>query len=62
LSYEFINRSTKIVFVVSGIDKAEAIEKIHTDEECDLPAARVSAIGETIWFIDEAAGAAFWSC
>ena len=61
-SYEFISRSTKIVFVVSGIDKAEAIEKIHTDEECDLPAARVSAIGETIWFIDEAAGAAFWSC
>jgi len=61
-SYELINRSTKVVFVISGIDKAEAIEKIHTDENCDLPAARVSATGETIWFIDEAAGAAFWSC
>jgi 6-phosphogluconolactonase/glucosamine-6-phosphate isomerase/deaminase len=57
-----INRSHKIVFVVSGIDKASAIEKIHTETDCDLPAARVSATGETIWFIDEAAGAAFWSC
>jgi 6-phosphogluconolactonase len=61
-SYEMINRSNKIVFVVSGIDKASAIEKIHTVTDCDLPAARVSATGETIWFIDEAAGAAFWSC
>jgi len=61
-SYELINRSGKIVFVVSGIDKASAIEKIHTETDCDLPAARVSATGETIWFIDEAAGAAFWSC
>ena len=61
-SYELINRSSKIVFVVSGIDKASAIEKIHTETDCDLPAARVSATGETIWFIDEAAGAAFWSC
>jgi len=61
-SYEMINRSHKIVFVVSGIDKASAIEKIHTETDCDLPAARVSATGETIWFIDEAAGAAFWSC
>jgi 6-phosphogluconolactonase len=61
-SYEMINRSHKIVFVVSGIDKASAIEKIHTVTDCDLPAARVIATGETIWFIDEAAGAAFWSC
>lgn len=61
-SYELINRSNKIVFVISGIDKASAIEKIHTETDCDLPAAKVSATGETIWFIDEAAGAAFWSC
>ena len=61
-SYELLNRSTKVIFVVSGIDKAEAVEKVHTDENCDLPAARIAALNETIWFIDEAAGAAFWSC
>ena len=61
-SYELLNRSTKVIFVVSGIDKAEAVERVHTDESCDLPAARIAALNETIWFIDEAAGAAFWSC
>lgn len=61
-SYELLNRSTKVIFVVSGIDKAEVVEQVHTDENCDLPAARIAALNETIWFIDEAAGAAFWSC
>jgi 6-phosphogluconolactonase len=61
-SYGMLNRSKKMIFVVSGIDKAEAVEQVHTNEVCDLPAAKVSAAGETIWFIDEAAGAAFWSC
>lgn len=62
MSLELINRSTRIAFVVSGIDKAEAIEKIHKSENCQLPAAQVSAVGQTLWIIDEAAGAAFWSC
>jgi 6-phosphogluconolactonase len=62
MSMGMINRSERIVFVVSGIDKAEATEKVHRDPECDLPAAKVQAKVETIWFIDEAAGAAFWSC
>lgn len=61
-SYDLINRSTKVIFVVSGIDKAAAVEKVHTDENCNLPAAKIAALDETIWFIDEAAGAAFWSC
>ena len=61
-SYALLNRSTKVIFVVSGIDKAEAVEKVHTDENCDLPASKIAALDETIWFIDEAAGAAFWSC
>jgi 6-phosphogluconolactonase len=61
-SYEVLNSSSKIVFVVSGLDKAEAITAVHTNEECNLPAAKIQAVGETIWFIDEAAGSAFWSC
>ena len=61
-SMELINRSQKILFVVAGLDKAEAVESVHKNSECDLPAARVEAQGETLWIVDEAAGAAFWSC
>lgn len=62
LSMDVVNNTQKVVFVVSGIDKAEAVEAVHKNPECELPAARVSAKGQTIWFIDEAAGASFWSC
>jgi len=61
-SMELINRSEKILFVVAGLDKAEAVESVHKNPECELPAAKVEAQGETLWIIDEAAGAAFWSC
>ena len=62
MSMGLINRSEKIIYVVSGIDKAEAIESVHKNPDCDLPAAKVAAKGQTLWIIDEAAGAAFWSC
>jgi 6-phosphogluconolactonase len=62
MSMALINNSDRIVFVVAGMDKAEAVGLVHQDEECDLPAAKVSAKGETLWIIDAAAGAAFWSC
>ncbi|MFM8927436.1 MAG: 6-phosphogluconolactonase [Rhodoluna sp.] len=61
-SMQLINASKEIFFVVSGIDKAEAIENVHRNPECDLPAAEVATAGATLWFIDEAAGATFWSC
>jgi 6-phosphogluconolactonase len=61
-SMELINRSEKILYVIAGLDKAEAVESVHKNPECDLPAAKVEAQGETLWIIDEAAGAAFWSC
>lgn len=61
-SMALINRSERIIFVVAGIDKAEAVEAVHKDPECELPAAKVEAKGQTLWIIDEAAGAAFWSC
>ncbi len=62
LSYSAINAASKIVFVVSGLDKSNAVTQVHTDENCELPAAKISAVGETIWFVDQAAGAEFWSC
>jgi 6-phosphogluconolactonase len=62
MSMDLINNSERIIFVVSGIDKAEAISSVHQDTDCELPAAKVSAQGETLWIIDQAAGSAFWSC
>lgn len=61
-SMDLINRSEKVLFVIAGIDKAEAVESVHKDPDCPLPAAKVEAQGETLWIVDEAAGAAFWSC
>jgi 6-phosphogluconolactonase len=61
-SMDLINQSEKILFVVAGIDKAEAVESVHKNPESELPAAQVSARGQTLWIVDEAAGAAFWSC
>jgi len=60
--FDALNNSQKIIFVVSGIDKANAVKEVHTNENCELPAAKVVALGETIWFIDQAAGGEFWSC
>jgi 6-phosphogluconolactonase len=62
MSMNLLNSSDKVIFVVSGLDKAQAVESVHKDPECELPAAKVSAQKSTVWFIDESAGAAFWSC
>ncbi len=62
MSYQMLNASKEVLFVVSGVDKAEAVEKVHKDEKCELPAAKIEATGQTTWIVDMAAGAAFWSC
>ena len=62
LSFDVLNASAKIIFVVSGLDKSAAVTAVHTDENCQLPAAKIQAQGETIWFVDQAAGQEFWSC
>jgi 6-phosphogluconolactonase len=62
LSIGAINDSGKIIFVVSGLDKAGAVKEVHTNPDCELPAAKVSAKGKTLWLVDEAAGSSFWSC
>ena len=61
-NFEATNAASEIWFVVSGSDKAEAAENVLSDEDCELPAAQVTGKSRTRWFIDQAAGAAFWSC
>ena len=54
-TYEAINRSAEIWFVVAGEDKAEAVGVAFSSAPSRLPVGRVAGINKTVWFIDEAA-------
>lgn len=54
-TYEAMNRVGEIFFVVAGSDKAEAVAQVFDSRAQRLPAAMVSGIQKTIWFIDNAA-------
>lgn len=56
LTFEALNRSTSVWFLVSGEGKAEAVARAHADgaDRHDVPAAGVSGQDETIWFLDRA--------
>ena len=56
-SYEAINNSGEIYFVVGGADKAEAVSVAFSDAPTRLPVGRVHAQGKTVWFLDDAAAA-----
>ena len=50
LSYEALNRSARVWFLVSGDGKANAVRTALEGEE--LPAGRVAGSLETVWFMD----------
>lgn len=54
-TYEAINHSKEIWFVVAGADKAEAVSVAFSSAPTRLPVGRVAGIHKTVWFIDEAA-------
>ena len=56
-TYEAINNSGEIWFVVAGADKAEAVSVAFSDAPTRLPVGRVHAINKTVWFVDEAGAA-----
>lgn len=51
LSYEALNRSQRVWFVVGGASKTDAIKMIRSGE--DLPASKVRGSKETIWWLDQ---------
>lgn len=51
-SYEALNRSSEVWFLVSGAAKADAVRCALTDS-CDLPAGRVKGLDATLWFMDQ---------
>ena len=51
LSYQALNRSRRVWFVVSGAAKHEALRSALA--QADLPAAKVKGMEETLWLVDE---------
>jgi 6-phosphogluconolactonase len=57
-SYEALNSAHQVWFLVAGAEKAQAVSVAFGEEPESLPAGRVEGRDVTLWFIDEAAGAA----
>jgi 6-phosphogluconolactonase len=51
----FINRANNVIFLVSGANKAAITKKVFSKSGANLPAAKVKAVKNTFWFLDEAA-------
>lgn len=51
-SYEALNRSEEVWFLVSGEPKAAAV-RCALQDDCDLPAGQVKGLNSTLWFIDQ---------
>ena len=61
LTLEAINRADRILFLVTGADKAETLRAVFEGSAAgsSLPAARVEAAGgQTAWLVDREAGSA----
>ena len=54
LTFDALNRSKSVWFLVSGDQKADAVARAHAEgtDRHDCPAAGVSGTEETIWFLD----------
>lgn len=61
-TYEAVNASDEIWFLVAGGDKADAVEVAFSDNPEVLPVGRIRAAGSTVWFIDSSAAAKVWGC
>jgi 6-phosphogluconolactonase len=52
-SYQALNRSEKVWFLVSGKAKAAVTRSIFSDPACELPAAKITGRSATNWFLDQ---------
>lgn len=57
LTYPALQSAGAVVFVADGADKADAVARVRSGDKT-LPAARLKARGEVLWFIDRAAASA----
>ena len=61
-TYEAVNASDEVWFLIAGGDKADAVEVAFGDTPEALPVGRIRAAGKTVWYVDSAAGAKVWGC
>ena len=61
-SYEAINASDEVWFVVGGADKADAVEVAFSDEPERLPVGRIRGAKRTEWFLDSTAAVRVFGC
>jgi 6-phosphogluconolactonase len=61
-TYQAVNASDEIWFLVAGADKADAVEVAFSDNPEALPVGRIKAANRTVWFVDNSAGAKVWGC
>lgn len=54
LTYPAIESSRFLVFLVTGAEKARAIDNVRKGDKA-LPAARIQTRGEVVWFVDRTA-------
>jgi 6-phosphogluconolactonase len=54
LTYPVLETSRHTAFLVAGADKREALARVMAGDR-ELPAARLSPVGELVWFVDEEA-------
>ena len=52
-SYQALNRSAKVYFLVSGRAKVGVTRCALHDPDCTLPAAQIKGLLETHWFLDQ---------
>jgi 6-phosphogluconolactonase len=54
MTYPAIESSRQVAFLVAGKEKAAILRTIRAGGS-EVPAARVSPVGELVWFVDLAA-------
>jgi 6-phosphogluconolactonase len=54
LTFPALDSSRSVAFVAAGADKTAMMRRALAGER-DLPSARVSPVGELVWFVDRAA-------
>jgi 6-phosphogluconolactonase len=54
LTYPALHSSKSTAFVAAGADKTAMMRRVLAGER-ELPSARISPVGELVWFIDQAA-------
>lgn len=55
LTFPAINSAAKVIFLVTGANKAATVKKVLSEESPDFPASLIKPRGECVWFLDEAA-------